>query len=64
MNGVQRLIFYAWVYVGTFAWLGQWECLERIEDRHGMAMLLRSILQGIDKEVTEMKQAIAPFRDL
>ncbi|KAI0762339.1 hypothetical protein C8Q74DRAFT_1371400 [Fomes fomentarius] len=64
MNGVQRLIFYAWVYVETFVWLGQWEYLERIEDRHGMAMLLRRIFQGIDKEVTEMRQAFAPFRAL
>ncbi len=62
MDAVQRLIFYVWVYVETFAWLGQWQYLERIQDRHRMAMLLRCRFQGIDKEVTEMRQAFAPMR--
>ncbi len=31
-------------------------------DRHMMAMLLRRRFQGIDKEVTELRQAFAPIR--
>ena len=60
LNGFQRLVFTAWVYLDGMRAYRYWSLLEKIEEPHKAAKALEMVFGSNDDEIAEVYSAMAP----
>ena len=59
-NGLQRLVFTAWVYIDGMRAYRYWSLMKKIEEPHKAAKALEVILGSNDDAIARVYSALAP----